>query len=154
MKSTIYTLSFLIIVSCNSKPDLGKEKQAIHSVLQTERKAHFDRDADLFISEFAEGMISVNKGKVNTYTREHHKERIGKYFGSVQFLKWDDVAEPIIRFSEDGRLAYAIVQKEVILTYRDSTGKAIYDTTHFAWASIYRKHTDEWKVECNISTNR
>ena len=147
-------LFILLLGACNSKPDLSKEKQTILSMLQTERKAHFDRNVDLFMSEFAEGMISVNKGEVTTATKELNKERIGKYFGSVQFIKWDDTAEPVIRFSDDGSLAYAIVQKDVIVTYTDSTRKAFFDTTHYAWASIYRKQKGEWRVECNISTNK
>ena len=150
-----YIILFLpVLFGCNSKTDHEKERQTILSMLQTERKAHFDRNVDLFISEFADSMISVNKGVVSSPTKAQHKERIGKYFGSVQFIKWDDSTEPIIRFSDDGSLAYAIVQKDVILTYPDSTGKAFYDTTYYAWSSIYRKYKDEWKVECNISTNK
>lgn len=146
---------FLLFLSaCNSKPDLAKEKQTILSMLQTERKAHFDRNVDLFMSEFAEGMISVSRGEVTTATKEANKERIGKYFSSVQFIKWDDTAEPVIRFSDDGSLAYAIVQKDVIVTYPDSIGTIINDTAHYAWSSIYRKQNGQWKVECNISTNK
>jgi len=152
-----YMTSFLLLsflAACNSKPDLEKEKKTILSMLQTERKAHFERNVDMFISELADGMISVNGGEVSTDTKDLHKKRIGNYFGSVQFIKWDDTAEPIIRFSDDASLAYAIVQKDVILTYRGSSGKALNDTTHYAWASIYRKQNGEWKVECNISTNK
>ena len=154
MKPLFKFLSLLLLAACSSKPDLEKERQTILSMLQTERKAHFDRNVDLFMSEFAEGMIAVNKGEVTTASIELNKERIGKYFGSVQFVKWDDTADPIIRFSDDGSLAYAIVQKDVIVTYPDSTGKAFNDTTHYAWSSIYRKQNNEWKVECNISTNK
>ena len=143
-----------LLAACNSNPDLEKEKKAILSMLETERKAHFDRNVDLFISEFADGMISVNRGEVRADSKDEHERRIGNYFGSVQFIKWDDTAEPIIRFSDDGSLAYAIVQKDVILTYPDSIGKAFYDTTHYAWSSIYRKQDGQWKVECNISTNK
>ena len=149
---SLFALQYLF--SCNSSSNLSKEKQVIIEMLKTERKAHFDRNADLFISEFADGMVSVNKGTVSTLTKEQHKERIGKYFGNVEFIKWDDVAEPVIKFSDDGSLAYAIVQKEVILSYPDSTGKAFYDTAHYAWTSIYRKQKAEWKVECNTSTNK
>ena len=144
----------VIFVSCTAKPDLEKEKQTIMSMLQTERKAHFERNVNLFIAEFADSMISVNRGIVSIPTKEQHKERIGKYFGRVQFIKWDDTAGPIIRFSDDGSLAYAIIQKNVIVTYPDSTGKTYYDTTHYAWSSIFRKYSGEWKVECNISTNK
>lgn len=143
-----------LIVGCNAKADPDKDRKTILAMLQTERKAHFERNVALFISEFADSMISVNKGIVSIPTKEQHNERIGKYFGRVQFIKWDDTAEPIIRFSDDGSLAYAIIQKDVIITYPDSTGKTYHDTTHYAWSSIYRKYDGEWKVECNISTNK
>lgn len=142
------------IVGCNSKADPDQERKTILAMLRTERKAHFDRNVELFISEFADSMISVNKGTVSVPSKGEHRERIGKYFGGVQFIKWDDTAEPVIRFSDDGSLAYAIIQKDVIVTYPDSAGKAYYDTTHYAWSSIYRKHAGAWKVECNISTNK
>jgi len=119
-----------------------------------ERKAHFDRNVDLFVSEFADSMLSVSKGKVTKLSVEQNKKRIEPYFGSVKFIKWDDMAEPVIKFSDDCSLAYAIVQKEVILTYPDSTDKAFFDTTHYAWSSIYHKQNGEWKVECNITTNK
>ena len=155
MKQPIALLMLLtVMISCNSKPDLTKEEKQIRDLLKQERKAHFDRNVQLFMSEFADSMISVNRGKVTVATPEENKERIGKYFGSVQFIKWDDLADPVIRFSDDGTLAYAIIQKEVILTYPDSTGKAFYDTTNYAWASIYRKQKGGWKVEANISTNK
>ncbi len=63
MKPSFKCLFLLLIAACNSKPDLEKEKQTILSMLQTERKAHFDRNVDLFTSEFAEGMIRLIKAK-------------------------------------------------------------------------------------------
>jgi hypothetical protein len=147
-------LSALILLSCNRKTDLNKEEKAIRDLLQQERKAHFDRNTDLFVAGFADSMTAVNKGKVTTLSREQNKKRVEPYFNSVEFIKWDDVTPPVIRFADDGSLAYAIVQKLVILTYPDSTGKAFYDTAHYAWASVYRKQEGEWKVECNISTNK
>lgn len=159
MNSNIF-FAFLIIAvvfcSCgnNNSFDKKKETQAITALLQQERKAHFERNVDLFMSEFADGMLSVNKGKVSVSTPEENRERISKYFGRVKFVKWDDVAEPVIRFSDDGSLCYAIIQKQVILSTIDSTGKPVMDSTDYAWASIYRKQKGEWKVETNISTNK
>ncbi|NOT51589.1 MAG: nuclear transport factor 2 family protein [Chitinophagaceae bacterium] len=144
----------ILFYSCNNKPDLAKEEKAIRDLLQQERKAHFDRNAELFVSEFADSMISINKGKLTQTSIEENKKRIASYFGRVQFIKWDDVAEPIIRFSGDGSLAYAIVQKQVILSYPDSLQHIITDTTDYAWVSIYRKQKGEWKVEANASTNK
>ncbi|HMU48062.1 MAG TPA: hypothetical protein PKC72_16980 [Chitinophagaceae bacterium] len=144
-----------LLFSCTeSRPDLIKEESEIRQLLQQERKAHFERNADLFISEFSENMLSVNKGQVMTASPKERKDRIQRYFNNVEFIKWDDLAGPIIRFSDDGSLAYAIIQKEVIVNRKDSTGISVPDTSHFAWASIYRKEKGEWKVEANISTNK
>ena len=142
--------------SCNSNNKFDKQKEtlAISGLLQLERKAHFSRNVDLFMSEFADSMISVNKGKVSVATPEENKKRISSYFDSIKFIKWDDVKDPVIRFSDDGSLAYAIVQKQVIVSYPDSLGKTLIDTTDYAWASVYRKQKGEWKVECNVSTNK
>lgn len=152
--SILYIIAIGLMFSCNNKPDLAREEKKIRSLLQQERKAHFDRNVQLFMQEFADSMISVNRGVVKTATPEEIKKRIGSYFGSVEFIKWDDLADPVINFSNDGSLAYAIIQKEVIVTYPDSTGKAFFDTAHYAWASIYRKQKGNWKIEANISTNK
>lgn len=152
MKQYLILLS-VIAFSCNNKIDLAVEEKAIRNLLQQERKAHFEKNVDLFVSEFADSMVSVNKGKVTKLSVEQNKKRIEPYFSSVEFIKWDDVAEPVIQFSDDGTLAYAIIQKQVILSYPDSSGKKFIDTTNYAWASIYRKQKGVWKVECNISTD-
>ncbi|MEP7377469.1 MAG: hypothetical protein ABI675_28960 [Chitinophagaceae bacterium] len=158
MNRNISFALFMVIIFCSCHNSNGfdkqKETQAITAILQHERKAHFDRNADLFISTFADSMLSVNRGKVSMTTPEENKERFGKYFGSVKFIKWDDVAAPIIRFSDDGSLAYAIIQKQVILSTTDSGGKPVTDTTDYAWASVYRKKEGKWEGECNISTNK
>ena len=149
-------LSVCLIGACKSKPDLQKEKAVILHLLQQERKAHLERDTDLFMAEFADSMINVNRGVVSSPSKSEHKERIGKYFGSVRFIKWDDVTEPVIRFSGDATLAYAIIQKMVILSFPDPemTGNSKTDSTEYAWVSIYRKQKGKWKVECNVSTNK
>jgi hypothetical protein len=147
-------LILVLLISCTPKQDLEKTRQEIVRLLQQERKAHFTNNVDLFISEFADSMISINKGKVTIAGPVENRKRIEPYFNSVKFIRWDDVAEPIIRISEDGSLAYAVVQKQVILTYPDTLGKPFYDTTNYAWTSIYRKQKGEWKVEANISTTQ
>jgi len=151
-----YFLLLTIAVSCGhpgKKKTAGDEK-GIRALLLQERKAHFDRNVDMFVSEFADSMIGVNKGKVSVLSLEQNKQRIRPYFENVQFIKWDDVAEPVIRFSDDGNMAYAIIQKQVIVSYPDSTGRPLVDTTDYAWVSIYRKKKGVWKVEANISTNK
>lgn len=70
---------------------------------------------------------------------------------SLNGMRWQN---PLSVFSDDGSLAYAVIQKEVVIMYPDTSGKPFYDTTHFAWTSIYRKQKGEWKVEPNFSANK
>jgi len=149
----VILLSWLM-ASCNNGIDFTNEEKTIRNLLQQERKAHFDRNVDLFMKGFPDNMISVNKGVVSFPSKEQFKERFGKYFASVEFIKWDDMAAPVIRFSDDASLAYAVVQKQVILSYIDSLNKKKIDTTDFAWVTIYRKQKGEWIGEANISTNK
>jgi len=141
-----------LLISCD-KQNKNNDINAIRQLLQQERKAHLDRDVDLFLSEFAPGIYSINRG-VFLNCQKRNSGKIQAYFNAVKFIKWDDVPEPVIKFSDDHSLAYAIVQKQLILEKKDSAGKIETDTTDFAWTSIYRKHKNEWKIECNISTNK
>ena len=69
------TVAFFVIIvilcGCNTGENFDKQKetQVITALLQQERKAHFEKNVDLFLSEFADSMISVNKGKVSVATR-------------------------------------------------------------------------------------
>lgn len=155
MKYSFMAIVFCsILTSCSNAPKNEKDVEVIKNLLQQERRAHFQKDADLFVSEFSNDMISVNKGVVSQLPIEEHRKRFAAYFNDVKFIKWDDVAEPIIKFSKDRSLAYAIVQKLVILERKDSASKIVRDTTTFAWTSIYRKQQNKWELECNISTNK
>lgn len=66
------------------------------------------------MSEYSDDVVSVNRGIVSRPTKEETKKRFQSYFDRVEFVKWDDIAPPEIRFSNDGSLAYAIVQKLVV----------------------------------------
>lgn len=140
--------------SCSDTNYTEKQKAEILKLLDRERVAHFNRDAAMFLSGFSYSMISVNKGRIDFTPPALLRPRFENYFGSTSFIKWDDITPPVIRFSDDGTLAYAVVQKEVITNTKDSSGKTITDTAVFAWASVYRKYKDEWQIECNISTSK
>lgn len=99
-------------------------------------------------------MLSVNRGVVSTAKRGETLKRIQGYFNRVEFIKWDDRLPPKISFSNDGTMAYAVVQKLVILSLKDSLQHTTLDTTEFAWVSIYRKSVNDWKIECTVSTNK
>jgi len=106
------------------------------------------------VSQFSRDMISVNRGRVTKSSKEKAIERFRGYFDAVEFIKWDDVKPPVIRFSKDRSIGYVIVDKIVVLETTDSLGKRIEESTHFAWVSIFRKDADgNYQLECVASTN-
>lgn len=128
--------------------------QAVFDLREEHRNAHFDKDAAKFVATFTKDFISVNKGVISRPSREESKDLFQGYFDAVEFVKWDDVAEPEIRFSDDGSMAYVVTEKQVDLTYPGSEGQTYLDQTRFAWIAIYRKTDSGWKVEAIASTNK
>ncbi len=129
------------------------ELREIKKILDRERKAHLTKDIDLFFknSLATDTVFNVGKGRVRIPTLEESKDRFTKYFNAVEFIRWDDAADPIFLFSNDSTMATVIIQKQVIL--KDIAAAEI-DTTNFAWTSVYRKKNDQWKMVAITSTNQ
>ena len=152
--SILLSLFLLTLVCCSKQVDIKKDREDLVRLLAQERKAHFDKDIDLFISSFADTVVSVYGGEVDLNTPEDNKARFGPYFKSVEFIKWDDIEAPRIDISEDGSMAYAAIKKQIVLTYPDTLGNPLIDSAQYAWVSIYRKIDGTWKVVCNASTSK
>lgn len=158
MNNHIYKLfvisAVLISISCDKpKFDIEQARLEILELHHIQRQYHFEKQSEDFAKLLSENHISVNKGKISQPTFEENKTRFGKYFESVEFEKWDDIDEPIIRFSDDGTLAYTIVTKDVIVNYQTSDSTLVKEQTIFTWVAIYKKYNDQWKVDCVASTN-
>ena len=155
-KIFLTTLVVGIFLSCNKAKEntLSVEKEKILTLHNLQRDYHFNKDSIAFLNQLSDNFISVNKGKITSPKRKETLTRYHRYFSSVEFVKWDDITPPIIKFSDDGSLAYCIVDKLVVLTYEDANKKKVEQKTHFAWTSIYKKYGDEWKIDCVISTEK
>jgi len=154
--SVLVSLILLVFIfACEDvKPDLEKEKQALLKLHEDQREFHFSKNAKAFVAQLAPDFISVNRGKITQPSEKENIEQFQSYFDYVEFKKWDDVNPPQIRFSDDGKMAYMIVDKMVEITYPSDDGQLIQDNTHFGWVTICRKQANgEWKIECVASTN-
>ncbi|WP_111685308.1 nuclear transport factor 2 family protein [Winogradskyella tangerina] len=162
MKSIITFRAFLLLLfallflSCNSEHpvDLESEKAKILDLHHAQRHYHFKKDSIAFADQLSDNFISVNRGIISKPEKGETISRYHGYFSSVEFLKWDDVSEPVIKFSDDGTMAYTIVDKIVAITSENEDGELTQSETHFAWTAIYRKYGDQWKIDCVTSTNK
>lgn len=142
--------------SCNniSIPDLEKEKKEILRLEAKQREYHFTKNTRAFVDMASADFISIDRGVISKPSKEASYERFDAYFKAVEFVKWDDKNEPVIRFSNDGSIAYVAVDKLVVLKLKDESGKEKLDTTNFAWLTVYKKENSGWKTDCVASTNK
>ena len=154
----LYLISLLIILcfSCN-KPvsfSIEKETENILKMHHSQREYHFNKDSIAFANQLSKNFISVNRGEISKPTKEATISRYNNYFSSVEFVKWDDVTEPIVKFSDDGSVAYTIVDKIITITYKNEKDSLVEEETRFAWTTIYKKYDGEWKIDHVASTNK
>lgn len=142
--------------SCNESkgPDFELEKEKILRLHNAQRDYHFNKDSIAFAKQLSKNFISVNRGIISSPEQRETISRYHRYFSSVDFLKWDDVSDPVIKFSNDGSMAYTIVNKIVATTDKVKDSTITEGQTHFAWTAIYKKYRDEWKIDCVTSTNK
>lgn len=161
-QKTVYKIAFvavtilmILVTSCKKETfSIEEEKKNILAQHNAQRGFHFEKDSIAFANQLSDHFISVNKGIISKPKKEATISRYHGYFSSVEFVKWDDVTPPIIKFSDDGSMAYTIVDKIVTVTYKDKEGNTQTGETHFAWTAIYKKYGDEWKIEAVTSTNK
>lgn len=154
MRFTYFIIAASFLACSTPQPSIEEDTKQINALLEQSRKAHFDGNPDLLVSNFTDSIISINAGKVSISTPQQVKEGMGDYLRNTHFIKWDDEMPPIIRFSEDRAMAYAVIRKLVVIKEKNAPATALADTSRYAWVSIYRKVGKEWKMECIASTNQ
>lgn len=148
-----FGLPLFLLFSCNSTIDINKEKGRILKLHEKQKDFHINKNADSLVGQFSDDFYSINKGVISKPSKEESISMFSNYFNSVDFIKWDDKVPPIINVSSDGQMAYVIVDKLVVLSYK-SQSKIVTDSTNFSWVSIYKKYNNQWKHDCIISTNK
>jgi hypothetical protein len=150
---SVVTLLIFATQSCtNTKVDLEKEKKEIMILQNEQRRAHMEKNAALLVGDGLSDFVEVNGGVVEIPARSENIKRFQLYFNSVDFIRWDDVAPPIISFSDDGTMATTVVEKLVITRQKLEDNRL--DTTHYAWLAVYKKVNGKWKLHRMCSTNR
>ncbi|MBO3698155.1 nuclear transport factor 2 family protein [Roseivirga sp. E12] len=153
-KTHFLGLILITLFACGKTNEfsLSEERDKILALHNLQRDYHFNKDSIAFANQFSDDFVSVNKGVIAHPSKEETITRYNGYFSSVEFVKWDDLSEPIIKFSDDGSMAYTIVDKIVSITFQDENGETQSGETHFAWTAIYKKYGDNWKIAAVTST--
>lgn len=79
---------------------------------------------------------------------------LAPYLAETEFSHYEDVAEPIVGFSDDGSIAWSIVQVRVAGDRTGGDGVTRSFDTRWAWMTLYRRDADGWRSIANVSNNR
>lgn len=148
----IFILSLIILHSCQNDVNVLKERNLILKLHEDQRTFHFEKNINGLVNMFSPNFHSIDRGQISKPSIAESRSRFTKYFNIVDFIKWDDVKEPIVSFSNDGSMAYTIVNKLVVLSYENEKLETVLDTTYYSWVSVYKKYNKDWKLDCIVST--
>src|ERR1700744_851556 len=103
----------MLLISCRNESMINfeKEKKEILELEDEQRTYHFTKNARSFTDLFSDHFLSISKGVVDSPSREKSFEKFDNYFKKSKMIKWDEVKQPVIRFSDDGSIAYVAVQR-------------------------------------------
>jgi len=86
------------------------DRAALLKLHAQDRDGHLKGDAEQLTAPLAPMFTEVVGGHATVMSRDDAKQHFAEYLKSVKFTHWDDAADPVIRISPDGKMAYMIVQ--------------------------------------------
>ena len=156
MKNLMLCLSLILLcsagIAAQEKIDLDKERAALLEVHRTDRRAHFETDANLLLERFTDEFISVSNGKIERSTRAELKKTFEDYFRNAKYYEWDDLEPPVIRISNDASMAWMIVRTKVRRTQKLQSGEEKERAFVYAGIMTYEKQKGRWVRIANVST--
>jgi len=142
------------IIACQRSFD---SEQAHAEILELHRsfiEAHLAEDVSALARPIPHDYLFVANGDVQTLNGNDVQRVLQTYCDTTTFSHYEDTDEPIIGFSKDGTLAWAIVQVRVAGTSHRESGTDDPFDTQWAWITLYEKRNGEWSTISDVSTNR
>lgn len=140
------------LAACADAAEADADRNAILSLYEAQREAHFQRDARLFLSAVDTGYLAIGGGAVRYRARNEAIRQVEGYFQHVEIEEIRDVTPPRVTLSPDGRFAWLIGEVEVRGTLRDSAGSRTPLAFRSAWLDVYEKDSSGWHLRARANT--
>jgi ketosteroid isomerase-like protein len=147
-------LGLVLATGCAHQADLEQRQREILDLHRELVQAHLAKDAAALAAPTADDYLSVARGDVVPMTATDVEAMLAPYLRETEFSHYEDVAEPIIGISDDGSIAWSIVQVRVAGTRTSDAGEPRDFDTRWAWLTLYRRVGDGWQRIVDVSTNR
>jgi hypothetical protein len=128
-------------------PDADRLRALHEKVMQ----AHRHGNVELLLEDEAADYVVANRGEVTRPTLDDRRRRLGGYLSRTSFREYRDVIEPVVTVSNDGTLAWVIVQVKASGTQTTDAGQKEPIEFVSAWIELYQKKDGRWWRVGNVS---
>lgn len=139
---------------CRRGPDLEARRAEVLDLHRRFIQAHLDKDAELLAGPTSPDYLAVAEGRVERRNAAEMERMLSAYLQATEFTAYRDVADPIVGVSDDGSMAWAVVQVRVAGTRTMPDGSRRAFDTRWAWLTVYHREGDGWRRMVDVSTNR
>ncbi len=150
--TTIATIVLLAGCSRAEGPGSSPERVALEAILQNQRSAHLELDAEQLVEHVAERLVSIDRGAITIQTRDQVREMFASYFEGASYFAWEDLEPPLIKISSDGSMAWVVRRVEVDREESDGSGGRRRRQLISAFTSTFEKVNGEWRLTTVTST--
>jgi hypothetical protein len=139
---------------CREEFDREEAKRQIMAIHRELIAAHQEKDPGFFTRGLADGFLAVKNGEILQPTATEIRFDVEPYLREMEFHEYRDLREPIIGFSQDGSLAWVVVQVKVRGTRTRQDGMTREINFVCAWLTLYERSDEGWMALAEVSTFR
>ncbi len=153
-KSSIISFFILIVllIGCQSHPDFEAFRAEILDLHKSFIEAHLNKNVDFMVRDISDDYFAVSRGEINKPSPEKMKSDLSGYINNTVFSEYRDLEEPIIGFSKDGSLAWAVFKVKVAGRLSTEDGSERKVDFICAWIALYERQDDKWILLGDVST--
>ena len=154
MLSQTFTIATIcLLVGCTqASVEEQAERVALEAILQDQRRAHLELDADRLVEHVAEQLVSIDSGTIMVQPRDEVRKMFAAYFDGASYSAWKDLEPPLIKISPGGSMAWVVRRVEVDREEPDGAGGRGRRRFISAFTSTFGKVEGEWRMTTVTST--
>jgi hypothetical protein len=133
-------------------PDDERLRSEIAGLHKALIDAHLNKDVGFFVQDLSEDYVSVSGGEIRKPSIKEIRSTVSDYLDHTTFAEYRDLCEPIIGFSQDGLLAWSIVQVKVAGKRKMGDGSERDLDFICAWITLFERQGDRWVRRAEVSS--
>jgi ketosteroid isomerase-like protein len=151
---TVKFFAFALLAGCSGaeEPGRAQDRAALEAILEAQRSAHLELDADRLVERIADELVSVDNGVITVQSRDQVREMFASYFEGATYFAWEDLEPPLTKISADGSLAWVVRRVGVDREEPDGAGGRRRRKFVSAYTSTFEKSDGQWWMTTVTST--